>query len=208
MKFILFCEGETEKKALPSFLKKWLDARLQQPVGIKPVDFGGWQQMVKDAPRKARMHLDGPDKENIIAVIALLDLYGPTFYPSNITTAAQRYQWAKDYLENKVGQTKFKQFFAVHETEAWLLSNPGLFPHEIKSALPGKIQQPETINFDEPPAKLLDRLYQQKTNRSYKKTTHSIGLLDKLDPDLAYSICPRLKELLDEMLRLAKTAGL
>ncbi len=208
MKFILFCEGETEKKALPAFLKKWLDARLSQPVGIKPIDFGGWQQMVKDAPRKARMHLDGPDKENIIAVIALLDLYGPTFYPPNITTAVQRYQWAKEYLEKTVAQSKFRQFFAVHKTEAWLLSDPNLFPHEIKNALPGKAQQPETINFNEPPAKLLDGLYLQKTNRSYKKTTHSIGLLDKLDPNLAYSKCPKLKELLDEMLHLAKEAGL
>ncbi len=183
MKFILFCEGETEAKALPAFLKRWLDARLQQPVGITPVNFKGWQQMEKDAPRKARMHLNGPDKEKIIAVIALLDLYGPTFYPSNITIALQRYNWGKQHLESAVAQLKFKQFFAVHETEAWLLSDPSLFPNDIRSALPGKIKHPEEVNFDEPPAKLLDRLYFLKTNQSYKKTTHSIGLLNKLDPN-------------------------
>ncbi|NUO81655.1 DUF4276 family protein [candidate division KSB1 bacterium] len=208
MKFILFCEGETEAKALPPFLKKWLDPRLQRPAGITPVNFKGWPQLVKDAPTKARMYLNAPDKEKIIAVIALLDLYGPKFYPSNITTAAQRYNWAKEYLEKAVALPKFKQFLAVHETEAWLLSDPNLFPHEIKSALPGKVQHPEEVNFDEPPARLLDRIYQQKTKRSYKKTTHSIGLLEKLYPNLAYSKCPKLKELLDEMLNLAKAAGL
>ncbi|MEK7727951.1 MAG: DUF4276 family protein, partial [candidate division KSB1 bacterium] len=147
MKFVLLCEGETEAKALPAFFKKWLDARLQQPVGIKSEDCGGWPQLVKDAPTKARMYLNGPGKEKVIAVIALLDLYGPTFYPSHITTTAQRYQWGKEHLESAVAQLRFRQFFAVHETEAWLLSDPSLFAHEIKNALPGKVQHPETINF-------------------------------------------------------------
>jgi len=35
MKFILFVEGRTEDKALPAFLKKWLDPRLESPVGIR-----------------------------------------------------------------------------------------------------------------------------------------------------------------------------
>lgn len=76
MKFILFCEGDTERKALPNFLKRWLDPRLGKPIGIKPVGFAGWPELVKDAPTKARLHLNNND---VIAVISLLDLYGPTF---------------------------------------------------------------------------------------------------------------------------------
>jgi len=41
MKFVLFVEGPTERLSLPSFLKRWLDARLNQPVGIQPVKFEG-----------------------------------------------------------------------------------------------------------------------------------------------------------------------
>ena len=41
MRFILFVEGYTEDKALPAFLKRWLDARLTSPVGIKVVRFEG-----------------------------------------------------------------------------------------------------------------------------------------------------------------------
>jgi hypothetical protein len=37
MKFILFVEGYTEDKALPQFLKKWLDPQLPNPVGIQTV---------------------------------------------------------------------------------------------------------------------------------------------------------------------------
>jgi hypothetical protein len=207
MKFVLFVEGDTEK-ALPAFLKKWLDPKLSQPVGIKVVRFDGWHQLVKDTPTKAGMYLNGPKKEDIIAVIALLDLYGPTFYPGHKKTSQEKYDWAKRHLESKVNHPKFCQFFAVHETEAWLLSDPNSFPNEVKKALPEAIQHPEKVNFKEPPAKLLKRLYWQKTKRTYKKPTHGEELFKKLDPEIAYKKCPKLQELLDEMLKLAKGIGL
>lgn len=208
MKFVLFVEGHTEDKALPKFLKKWLDPRLEKPVGIKTVRFEGWAELVKDSPQKALMHLNGPDKNEIIAVIALLDLYGPTFYPKKLTSTDERYDWAKKYLEEKVDHPKFLQFFAVHETETWLLANPDLFPLEVKRALPAKVANPEAVNFDEPPGKLLERLYTQKTGRRYKKVTHGRELFGRLDPGVAYGKCPRLRELLDVMLGLANKTEL
>jgi hypothetical protein len=206
MRFILFVEGHTENKALPQFLKKWLDPQLPSPVGIRTVRFEGWQELAKDAPLKARMHLNGPDKNEIIAVISLLDLYGPTFYPSDLKECKQRYDWAKEYIENQVNQPKFFQFFAVHEIEAWLLSEPSIFPVEVKKAFPAKIRHPEMVNFDEPPAKLLERLYPLYVRRSYKKVVNGKELFGKLDPNVAYNKCPKLKELLDKMLELAKKA--
>ena len=206
MKFILFVEGYTEDKALPKFLKRWLDPRLAKPVGIKTVRFDGWQELVKDTPQKAAMHLNGPDKDDIIAVIALIDLYGPTFYPNGLNTADERFDWAKKKLEKNVNHPKFFQFFAVHETEAWLLSVPDLFPMEVKSAFPAKTKNPEKVNFEEPPAKLLERIYSQKTGRRYKKVTNGRELFGRLDPNVAYGKCPRLKELLDVMLKLAEEA--
>ncbi len=207
MKFVLFVEGYTEDKALPKFLKRWLDPRLDKAVGIKVVRFEGWSELVKDAPRKALMHLNEPDKNDIIAVIALLDLYGPTFYPQELQRADERYDWAKKDLEKKVNHPKFLQFFAVHETEAWLLADPDIFPLEVKRAFPAKVANPETVNFDEPPAKLLERLYFLKTARRYKKVTNGKELFSRLDPNVAYGKCPRLKELLDKLLELAEAAG-
>ena len=208
MKFILFVEGYTEYKSLPQFLKKWLDPRLTKTAGIKPVRFDGWPELLKDAPLKASMHLNGPAKTDIIAVISLLDLYGPTIYPTTLLTPKKRYDWAKEDIENKVNLPKFFQFFAVHEIEAWLLSEPDIFPLEVKRAFPKKIQSPETVNFDEPPAKLLERLYPLHIKRSYKKVVNGKELFGKLDPNVAYEKCPRLKELLDKMLALAKEEGL
>jgi hypothetical protein len=203
MKFILFCEGDTEKKALPDFLKRWLDPRLSQPVGIKPVGFSGWPELVKDAPTKASLHVR---KKDVIAVISLLDLYGPTFYPDHLTRAEERYLWAKAYIEGKVGLEKFRQYFAVHEVEAWLLSRPDIFPAVVKKDFPHKVNHPETVNFSEPPAKLLMKIFKKATKRNYKKVTHGKEYFDKLDPAVAYQKCPKLKAMLDDMLQLAEEA--
>ena len=208
MKFILFVEGHTEDKALQDFLGRWLQDRLQTRVGIKTVRFEGWPEMVRGLARKARQFLDDPSSSDIIAVIALLDLYGPTFFPADKQTAQARYAWAKGYLEQQVGRPKFHQHFAVHETEAWLLSDLTIFPTEIRKSLEGKYPSPETVNSDEPPAKVLEKLYLSKTGKRYKKVTKGENLFGKLDPAIAYQKCPSLKALLDEMLSLARQAGL
>ena len=143
-------------------------------------------------------------------MIGLIDLYGPQkvgFYPGQANTPDERYDWGVQHLEKKVGRDRFRMFFAVHEFEAWLLSQPDIFLPKIKNALPAKIAQPENVNFDEPPAKLLDRIYKAQTQRNYKKTTYGKELFKKLDPAEAVKKCPRLKQMLQEMLNLAKEAG-
>jgi hypothetical protein len=205
MKFVLFVEGHTEKVALADFLKRWLDPRLSRPVGIKVVRYVGWPELVKDSPTRCRLYLADPE---VICVISLLDLYGPTFYPEHITEASERYAWAKVYLESKVGDPRFRQHFAVHETEAWLLSTPTILPSAVRRALPSKVQTPEAVNNDDPPSKLLDRLYWEKTKRTYKKTTDGKALFAALDPNVACEKCPRLRGLLEDMLHMAHDAGL
>ncbi len=204
MKFILFVEGHTENKAIPSFLKKWLDPQLSKPVGIIPVRFEGWAELVKDSPTKANLYLS---QGGVIAVIALLDLYGPTFYPDDENTVAKRYQWAKRYLEGKVDQSNFFQFFAVHEVEAWLLSDPSIFPNSVKPLIQKISKSPEDINNTKPPAKHLNEIYSRQTKKRYKKVTYGKDLFSKLDPSVAYNKCPHLKELLDTMLKIAKDAS-
>lgn len=203
MKFVLFCEGWTEKGALPDFLRRWLNSKLPAKVGVQPVRFNGWAEMVKDSPVKARLHLCNP---NIIAVVALLDLYGPTFYPADRTTVADRYEWAKAHLEKKVGDPRFLQCFAVHDIEAWILSQPDVLPPEVRKKLPAKHVKPETVNFDEPPAYLLNRLYEEATGRTYKKRTYGEELFRELDPQLVWERCPYFRRLADELVNLAKKA--
>jgi hypothetical protein len=208
MRFVLLVEGQTERDSAAAFLKRWLDPQLSQPVGIQSVAFDGYADLMRKMSTKARMHLQGPKRSEVVAVIGLLDLYGPTFYPLDRTTVDERFAWAKEHFEKEVNLEKFHLFFAVHEFEAWLLSQPDIFSRDITNAFPSKIEHPERVNFAEPPAKLLDRVFQQQTRRNYKKTTYGKQLFAKLDPNIAIGKCPYLKALLDEMLALAKAAGL
>ncbi len=214
MKFVLIVEGYTEKESLGPFLKRWLDPRLAQPVRMKMDRQEGNSEFLIDLPRRVSRHLGAPDAGDTIAVIGLLDLYGiRDFYPDHLHSAVERLEWARNHLQKKVGQEKFRMFFAVHEVEAWLLSDPALFPDKVRKAFPGKIRQPEQVNFDEPPAKLIDRLYREKLSserriRTYKKRPEGRVNFGQLDPNLVYNACPYFSQMMDELLALAKDAGL
>lgn len=208
MKFVLFVEGYTERMALPGFLKRWLDPQLTQRVGIKIVRFDGWRDYYKDIAKRVPLNLSVRAGADVIAGIGLLDLYGPTFYPAGVDSADDRYAWAKDHLQKRVDHPKFRQHFAVHDFEAWLLSEPSLLPALVKRALPGRAAQPEIVNFDEPPAELLRRLYSEKLKKTYKKVTDGTNLFLQLAPQVAHEKCPYLSQLLDDMLALARGAGL
>jgi hypothetical protein len=204
LRFVLFVEGFTEKRALPAFLKRWLDPQLTEPVGVKVVRFEGWQDYLRDIAKKVRRHLTDNDGDEVIAAIGLIDLYGPTFYPSTQTTVAQRCDWASRHFANLVGDSRFHQHFAVHETEAWLLSDPAILPVQ----LPASCSQPEAVNFGQPPARLLNSLYRTQLKRPYKKLVDGYSLFAKLNPEEARKKCPHLDLMLVEMLTLARQAGL
>ena len=212
MKFVLLVEGPTEKKSIAPFLKRWLDRRLSQRVGIDTVNMTCFGDFKKKAPKKAHMHLNGLEKDQIIAVIGLLDLYGPQssdFYPPDKTSVEQRHEWAAGYFQKKVNNPKFHMFFAVHDFEAWLFSQPEKLPQTMQTKLPGDLRPPEAINFDKPPAKLLDELYRRTyRNKGYKKPVDGPNLFQNLDPLVAYEKCPYLKAMLDKMLTLAQNEGL
>jgi hypothetical protein len=204
VKFVLFVEGHTEKAAIPSLLKRWLDPQLARRVGIDAVRFEGWAHYQSEIARKVRLALSGAAGRGVIAAIGLLDLHGPTFYPPDKQTVSDRIMWAKKHFEDQVGNAQFAQHFAVHEIEAWLLADPRNLPRDICNAVPGKSGEPETVNFNEPPGKLLERLYREKLGRTYGKRLDGSNLFSKLDPAIAYAKCPNLRVLLDDMLDRAK----
>lgn len=205
----MLVEGEAERVALPTFIERWLDPRLDPRVGVKPVKLRGSGKYVKEVAEMVRDQLNSPDRKEIVAVIGLLDLYGlpNNFCPSGLSDAQARFDWAKQKLEEMVGEAKFRQFFAVYELEAWLLSDLSIFHRDVRKGFPASVKNPESVNFKQPPARLLEKLYQKKLGRPYRKIVDGRNLFSKLSPEIAYKKCPRLKEMLDEMLRLAKDSG-
>lgn len=204
MKFVLFVEGHTETKALPEFLRRWLDARITPRVGVQSVRFEGWSEYVDDIGKKVKLNLSGRAGGDVIAAVGLLDLYGPTFYPAGVNDVKARYEWAKTWIEKKVNNNRFRQHFAVHETEAWLFADPRILPAEVAKGLPTKCAVPESVNFMNPTAALLDDIYQRKLERSYKKVTDGANLFRDLDPTIAEAKCPYLARLLADLRALAQ----
>jgi len=97
---------------------------------------------------------------------------------------------------------KYRHFFAVHETEAWLVTRPDLFPKEIRATL-AKQKPPEQINFNTPPGKLLEDLFMKHVKRAYVKTTAGKNIFPKLDPAKVAEQCPYLHAMLIELRQIA-----
>jgi len=207
MKFVVLVEGLMEQMAVHKFLKKWLDLRLDPPVGVRVRNLGGKDHFRKKYAKFAHDLFGARDGKDIVGVVGLLDLYGPTWYPPHLKESAERRAWAIREMETEVGNPRFRQFFAVHETEAWLLSDPSLFPEPMRTAVAKTSGKPETVNFTTPPSAVLNGLYKKHRRYGYGKTTDGRDLLGRLDPDLAYCKCPALREMLDAMLQMALAAG-
>lgn len=209
MRFLIYVEGRTEHNGVGRFLKKWLDPpRLTKPVRVEPIQYQGFGDYLSKTATRVPRDLDKPGAD-VIAAIGLLDIYQLEMpFPKSALTVADRVLWAKQEIEANVNHPRFRQFFAVHEIEAWLLSDPTIFPSEVRAGLSRKTKEPEKVNLHEPPSKLLERLYRTNTGKGYRKAIHGASLFSSLDPETAYYACPNLKALLDEMLRLAQEAGL
>lgn len=205
MKIILYVEGDTEFQVLPQLLKKWLDPKLKSPIGIKVIDLKSGSKLLREIPIRARSHLKEKD---VLCVMSLLDLYSLEIFPTNKKSVSQRSDELKQMIETSVSCVHFRHFTIVHELEALLLCDTMIFPREIQKTTAQKSKNPKSVNFDELPSKLLNRLYREKLKRDYKKTVHGPELFRKLDPKLVYEKCPYFRAMMDEMLQMAQAARL
>jgi hypothetical protein len=204
----LFVEGDTEsgearRRTLPVFFHNWLDPQLPAggKVGITPVKFHGVSNYLDDLAQKVALYLDD-GRANF--VVGLVDLYG---IPSNRVDLSQHASVkekviaARKYIRGLVPQAyqdRFRQHFAVHEVEAWLLAYPQEWPAHARAQITRR--PPEQVNFKEPPAKFLKRIL----GGHYKKTTTAMNLFPKVDPRVAINQCPHLKALMKDLLELAQ----
>lgn len=207
----LFVEGDTERgdarcATLPQFLHKWLDPQLPtgKRVGITAVKFHGVSNYLDDLPQKIGMYLD-EGRANV--VFGLVDLYGlPPNRPdlSPCTSVKDKISVARQFIRSLVPseyQSRFRQHFAVHEVEAWLLAYPEAWPAEIREQITKRL--PEQVNFKEPPAEFLTRLL-RTLKKHFKKTTYAKNLFPKVDPQIAIDKCPHLRALAHDLLQVAK----
>jgi hypothetical protein len=185
------------------FIHKWLDPQFHpdRRVGITPVKFQGISNYLDDLAKKVALYLDD-GRANF--VVGLVDLYG---IPSNrvdlsqLTSVKDKVSAARKYIRSLVPhkyQDRFRQHFAVHEVEAWLLAYPQEWPPEVRAQITKR--SPEKVNFNEPPAKFLKRIL----GGYYKKTTTAMNLFPKIDPQVAINQCPNLSAFMQDLLMLAR----
>ena len=167
MKFVLFVEGHTEKAALPQFLGRALNPHLPKPVGIQAIRFDGWRDYERRCANVATRQLHGRKAREIIALIGLLDLHGPHDVVRHTRNVTDPYAAAKAHFENIVGLDIFRQHFAVHEVEAWLLADPEIHDGRVRSALQRHARNPESVDHDAPPSTVLNRAYKARLDRDY-----------------------------------------
>jgi len=185
---------------------------LPERVGVDVINMkGGGKELFDGIITKAEYYLKGAGQNpKIIAVLGMLDLYNPSFNelwePAGLSTAEERYEWAVKNISDSVSHNQFRMFFAVHEVEAWLLSQPKNLRVTLSRPDLGKCERPEKINFMTPPSKWLNQRYNSAFKKNYKKIVDGNHLFSRLDPDVAYSRCPYLSKMLDEMEILAKRA--
>jgi len=184
------------------FIHNWLDPQLPEGrrVGITPVKFQGVSNYLDGLQRKIALYLDD-GRANF--VVGLVDLYGipaSRIDLSQYTTVKDKIIAARGYMRSivpKEYRDRFRQHFAVHEVEAWLLAYPEEWPPEVRDQITRRA--PEQIDLTEPPAKFLKRIVGR-----YKKTTTAMNLFPKVNPQVAIDKCPFLRQFMEDLLLLAK----
>jgi len=205
----LFVEGDTERgearrRTLSGFFHRWLDPQLPptSKVGITVVKFQGVSNYLDDLADKVAFYLD-MGRANF--VFGLIDLYG---IPANRidlsphVTIQDKVRAARAWVRALVSpqhQDRFRQHFAVHEVEAWLLAYPDEWPPSVRSQITKR--PPEQVDFNELPAKFLKRILGGR----YKKTTTAMNVFPRLDPQVAIDRCPHLKLLAEDLLGVARS---
>ncbi len=162
----LLVEGETERgdarqKTLPVFFHNWLDPQLpaQRRVGIVPVRFQGVSDFLDKVGRETESTIDLGKAD---AVFGLIDLYGLprdridlSIYGSVHEKIAAARATVLELVPARI-RPQFHQHFAVHEVEAWMLAYPDRWPAQVRDRI--RARDPESVNFNEPPAQFLKRI--------------------------------------------------
>jgi hypothetical protein len=208
MRFVFFVEGDTEELVLEEWLGRWLNPQLSVPVKIEVFSLGGNRRFLKEIVGRGRKVLGERGNKDIVACVGLLDLYRFRAFPKDVQSVEDRYVWAQKSVEDSVERSRFHMYFAVHEFEAWLLSQSDIFDPTLRSDIEKLGDRPEAVDFQNPPARRLDTFYMGKLKRKYVKTLDGNRLFGRLDPEKARRKCPYLRSMLDDLLQMAKDAGL
>ncbi len=204
MRIILIVEGDTEKRSIEGLIRRQLLEMTGKKIGVTAINVNGYGNFFHDIPQRVKKYLTGPDRDEILAVAGLMDLYKSPYARDVHRPVSDRVIEGTRLFEESVRQDRFRMFFAVHEYEAWLLSDVEKFDPAIRSRIASHARYPEEVNTDEPPSKYLKRLYSEYLHREYKKTVDGTVLMGRIDPQRVYDQCPNYRAMIDFFVSLVE----
>lgn len=199
-KIVLYCEGHTEEDVLKPLLNQYLKELREVQCALEIDNLKGVGQIKREIGDATRRDLT---QSGVIAVFALVDLYGSGFDTVAKVKAELRRRVPPEYRD------RFHPHLAVHEIEAWIFAVPQVLNEWLGTTIK-PFPNPETINTQNPPAKLLEELTRRhKQSRVPTKRSMAQRLFAKISSQEAYvneiySKCKHFKAFVDDLRQTAR----
>ena len=94
----------------------------------------------------------------------------------------------------------------IHEVDAWILADEQVIAQRLKIKNIPSWQQPENVNDEKPPSKVLQELFRTRSplKKRYSKYKDGVDMLEKVDWQKIYDKCPAFKQLVDDLRNCCK----
>jgi hypothetical protein len=202
-RIVLLCEGESEEIAAKYFLRRQLEAVGLKAVGLHPINLNAKIEDIFTNTRRFRKDRD------VVAVFTLVDLYGFNRVAFQAhATVGQKVEAARAWLREGASDVDpgfFHPHLAVHDLEAWLLAEGAALAERLHHRI-APHPRAEELDFERPPGKLVDDLFQKHRKEAYRKTIDGPPLYKSLAFDLVYQSCLYFREFYDDLQSTAKAA--
>jgi hypothetical protein len=208
VRVVVYCEGDTEELILKPLLAPYRERLAGCGYGLDVHIFNGAPELKRKIGAATRAAL----QHGVERVFGLIDLYGaPIVWPRNVLQSddplAARCEYAREQMRSWVPsdiRDRFHPHLAVHELEAWLLADSQALSDEMGRKV-GPWPRPEEVDFDKPPAALLNELFHTRPNKKrYDKKVDGRMLFGKVNVDTVYQMCPNFRAFVDDLLALCK----
>jgi hypothetical protein len=200
-RIVVVCEGPTEELAVRRFVaKQWKEDGLAS-VGLH-------HRCVP--PRQiGRFACASLDKQDVLAVFTLLDLYGMNLvtHPPDDELAA-KVDRVRSWLRAQVGaHPRAEDFFphvSVHEVEAWILAEGTALSRRLQDPSIRPDSQAELKDFQKPPKKRIDELFWRNKKTRYRETLDGQPLFSEMSFQPVYDSCPYFRKFYDDLKAAAR----
>src|SRR5437879_2475899 len=97
MNLIVLAESKSEARTLNDFLNRWIARHSKTNVRVKVFQFSGSGNLLRNLKSRADDYFRAPNGDQIIAVIALVDLYGLEGIPADRNSVQERVDWVRQH---------------------------------------------------------------------------------------------------------------